>query len=151
MRVFDSSILIYYLHNAHPPLVLIQVESWITEGAVISVMSRLEVLGYPQTAGQLQQAMRLLAYFDESPFHEPVVQWTITLGQRYRIRLPDAGRLPSSYGKMRQTSPRPSAGCKLDVHRFSDQNCRTWFSPIHLLVDAPATHRLTIIIFANSL
>jgi predicted nucleic acid-binding protein len=34
--------------------VLTQVESWITEGAVISVMSRIEVLGYPQTADQLQ-------------------------------------------------------------------------------------------------
>jgi hypothetical protein len=70
--------------------VLTQVESWITEGAVISVMSRIEVLGYPQTADQLQQAMRLLAYFAEIPLHESVVQWTITLRQQYRIRLPDA-------------------------------------------------------------
>jgi predicted nucleic acid-binding protein len=53
-------------------------------------MSRIEVLGYPQTADQLQQAMRLLGYFDEIPLHEPVVQWTITLRQQYRIRLPDA-------------------------------------------------------------
>jgi toxin FitB len=58
--------------------------------AVISVMSRIEVLGYPQTADQLQQAMRLLGYFDEIPLHEPVVQRTITLRQQYRIRLPDA-------------------------------------------------------------
>lgn len=66
MRAFDSNILIYHLNDALPPSVLNQVESWITEGAVISVMSRIEVLGYPQTADQLQQAMRLLAYFDES-------------------------------------------------------------------------------------
>ena len=71
MRVFDSNILIYHLNDALPPSVLNQVESWITEGAVISVMSRIEVLGYPQTADQLQQAMRLLAYFDEIPLHEP--------------------------------------------------------------------------------
>jgi hypothetical protein len=69
MRVFDSNILIYHLNDALPPSVLTQVESWITEGAVISVMSRIEVLGYPQTADQLQQAMRLLAYFDEIPLH----------------------------------------------------------------------------------
>jgi hypothetical protein len=81
MRVFDSNILIYHLDDALPPLVLNQVECWITEGAVISVMSRIEVLGYPQTTDQLQQAMRLLAYFDEIPLHEPVVQWTITLRQ----------------------------------------------------------------------
>jgi predicted nucleic acid-binding protein len=90
MRVFDSNILIYHLNDALPPSVLTQVESWITEGAVISVMSRIEVLGYPQTADQLQQAMRLLAYLEEIPLHESVVQWTITLRQQYRIRLPDA-------------------------------------------------------------
>jgi predicted nucleic acid-binding protein len=90
MRVFDSHILIYHLNDALPPSVLNQVEVWITEGSVISVMSRIEVLGYPQTADQLQQAMRLLAYFEEIPLHEPVVQRTITLRQQYRIRLPDA-------------------------------------------------------------
>jgi predicted nucleic acid-binding protein len=90
MRVFDSNILIYHLNDALPSSVLNHVEAWITEGAVISVMSRIEVLGYPQTADQLRQAMRLLAYFDEIPLHEPVVQRTITLRQQYRIRLPDA-------------------------------------------------------------
>jgi predicted nucleic acid-binding protein len=88
-RVFDSHILVYHLNDALPPSVLNQVELWITEGAVISMMSRIEVLGYPQTADQLPQAMRLLAYFDEIPLHEPVVQRTITLRQQYRIRLPD--------------------------------------------------------------
>jgi predicted nucleic acid-binding protein len=90
MRVFDSNILIYHLNDALPSSVLNQVESWITEGAVISVMSRIEVLGYPQTADQLQQAMRLLGYFEEIPLHEPIVQRTITLRHQYRIRLPDA-------------------------------------------------------------
>jgi predicted nucleic acid-binding protein len=90
MRVFDSNILSYHLNDALSPSVLNQVESWITEGAVISVMSRIEVLGYPQTAEQLQQAMRLLAYFDEISLHEPLVQRAITLRQHYRIRLPDA-------------------------------------------------------------
>jgi predicted nucleic acid-binding protein len=90
MRVFDSNILIYHLNDALPSSVLNQVELWITEGAVISVMNRIEVLGYPQTADQLQQAMRLLAYFDEIPLHEPVVQRTITLRQQHRIRLPEA-------------------------------------------------------------
>ena len=53
-------------------------------------MSRIELLGYPQTVDQLQQALRLLANFDEIPLHEPVVQRTITLRQQSRIRLPDA-------------------------------------------------------------
>ena len=50
MRVFDGNILIYHLNDAFPSTVYNQVESWITEGAVISVMSRIEVLGYSQTA-----------------------------------------------------------------------------------------------------
>jgi hypothetical protein len=73
MRVFDGNILIYHLNDALPPPVFTQVESWIAGGAVISVMSRIEVLGYPQTADQLQEAMRLLAYFEEIPLHEPIV------------------------------------------------------------------------------
>ena len=90
MRVFDSNILIYHLNDALPSTVFNRVESWITEGAVISVITRIEVLGYPQTIEQLQQAMHLLAYFDEIPLHEAIVQRTITLRQQYRIRLPDA-------------------------------------------------------------
>jgi predicted nucleic acid-binding protein len=90
MRVFDSNILISHLNDALPSSVLNYVESWITEGAAISVLTRIEVLGYPQSADQLQQGMRLPAYFDEIPLHEPVVQQTITLRQHYRIRLPDA-------------------------------------------------------------
>jgi predicted nucleic acid-binding protein len=90
VRVFDSNILIYHLNDALPPSVLNQVELWITEGAVISVMRRIAVLGYPQTADQLQQARRLLTYFEEIPHHEPVMQRPITLRQQYRIRLPNA-------------------------------------------------------------
>jgi predicted nucleic acid-binding protein len=57
---------------------------------MVSVMTRIEVLGYPQTAEQLQQATRLLSYFDEISLHELIVQHTIRLRQQSRIRLPDA-------------------------------------------------------------
>jgi hypothetical protein len=79
MRVFDSNMLICHLKDALPPSVLTQVESWITEGAVISVLSRIEVLGYPQIADQLQQAMRLLAFFEEIPLHESVYAYAYKL------------------------------------------------------------------------
>ncbi len=71
MRVFDSNILIYHLNDALPPEMSPSVATWISEGAVISVMTRIEVLGYPQTADQLEQAMHLLSYFDEMPLSEP--------------------------------------------------------------------------------
>jgi pyruvate dehydrogenase E1 component len=49
---------------------------------MVSVMTRIEVLGYPQTAEQLQQATRLLSYFDEISLHELIVQHTIRLRQQ---------------------------------------------------------------------
>jgi toxin FitB len=59
-------------------------------GATISVMTRIEVLGYPQTAAQWQQSAALLSYLAEMPLSEAIVQRTITLRQQHRIRLPDA-------------------------------------------------------------
>jgi predicted nucleic acid-binding protein len=82
--------LIYHLNDALPASVLSRVESWITEGAVISVVSRVEVLSYPQSADQLQLAARLLASFEEIPLDAPIVQRTISLRLQQRIRLPDA-------------------------------------------------------------
>ena len=90
MRVFDSNILIYHLNDQLPPVVRVQVDDWIRESAFISVITRIEVLGYRHTAGSLLQAARLLATLDEVPLHEAVVQQTITLRQQHRIRLPDA-------------------------------------------------------------
>ncbi|QXD16547.1 hypothetical protein GQ464_006250 [Rhodocaloribacter litoris] len=61
MHLFDSNILIYHLNDALPPVVLGKVERWITEGALISVITRIEVMGYPQAETQLRQASRLLS------------------------------------------------------------------------------------------
>ena len=90
MRVFDSNILIYHLSDALPSTVLNRIESWVAEGAVISVMCRAELLGYLKAADLSQQASRLLAYFDEIPLREPVVRRPIILRKRYRRRLPGA-------------------------------------------------------------
>jgi hypothetical protein len=82
--------LIRVFNDVLPPAALASVEAWISEGATISVITRIEALGYPQTDDQVQQVARLLAYFDEISLHEPIVQRTITLRQQSRIRLPDA-------------------------------------------------------------
>lgn len=90
MHVFDSNILIYHLNDALPPAVFTRVEAWIAAGAVISVITRIEVLGYRQPVSQLQPASRLLALFDEVPLYEQIVQRTIELRQQHRVRIPDA-------------------------------------------------------------
>ena len=90
MLVFDSNILIFHLNDALPPAVFTRVEAWVAAGAVISVITRIEVLGYSQTVDQFQRAAHLLALFDEVPLHEQIVQRTIALRQQHRIRIPDA-------------------------------------------------------------
>lgn len=90
MRVFDSNILIYHLNDALPSAARDRVERWIVAGAAISVITRIEVLGYPQPEASQQQAAHLLTLFDEVALHEDVVRRTIALRQRLRIRTPDA-------------------------------------------------------------
>ena len=89
-RVFDSNILIYYLNRTLPHAARVPVDRWITEGAAISIITRIEVLSFPMTADARHQAEDLLAQFDETPLQEAIVQRTIALRQQHRIRLPDA-------------------------------------------------------------
>lgn len=90
MRVFDSNILIYHLNDALSQNVRDHVERWVVEGASISVITRMEVLGFRQTAVQLAQASRFIALFDEVALGDEIVERTIALRQQHRIRLPDA-------------------------------------------------------------
>ena len=89
-RVFDSNILIYYLNRTLPHEARVQVDRWITEGAAISIITHIEVLSFPMTADETQQAEDLLAQFDEVPLQEAIIQRTILVRQQHRIRLPDA-------------------------------------------------------------
>ena len=90
MRLFDSNILIYHLNDAFPSDARRRVEAWIVEGGSLSVITRIEVLGYPQTSALLRRTARLIALFEEIPLHEAVVRRTIDLRQAHRIRIPDA-------------------------------------------------------------
>ena len=61
MPVFDSHMVIDHLNGVLPPAVLNQGAAWMAAGATISVMTRIEGLGSPQTAVQCQQATALLS------------------------------------------------------------------------------------------
>ena len=65
-RVFDSNILIYYLNRTLPHAARARADRWITEGAAISVITRIEVLGYPQTADELRRAAEGLERYAEA-------------------------------------------------------------------------------------
>jgi predicted nucleic acid-binding protein len=90
MRVFDSNVVIYHLNDVLPDDALSKVKSWIVEGAYISVITRIEVLGFRQSKKDIQSAERLLSLFGEVPLHEAIVQRTIRLRQAHAIKIPDA-------------------------------------------------------------
>jgi len=84
--------LIYYLNQALP----LPIKSWIDEqlyqnNAYISVITRIEILGYYQcTQLQYEIAESFIKHFQESALSEKVVQSCINLKRKYRIKLPDA-------------------------------------------------------------
>jgi len=90
MRVFDSNVPIYHLNDALPADALRRAADWITEGAYVSVVPRIEVLGFRQSRKQVQSAERLLSLFNEVPLHDAIVQRTIRLRQTRAINVPDA-------------------------------------------------------------
>lgn len=89
-RVFDSNALIYHLNDAYPPEQADRVDAWIDAGGLVSVVTRIEVLGFEQPTSEVKRARQLLTLFEERPLHEPVIQQTIALRREHSIRLPDA-------------------------------------------------------------
>jgi toxin FitB len=58
--------------------------------AVLSVISRIELLSYRGPADEMAQVAQFLAAASILPLDEPVIQETIRLRQLYRRKLPDA-------------------------------------------------------------
>lgn len=92
LACFDSNILIYYLNQSLP----LSVKSWVDEqlyqnNAYISVITRIEILGYYQCSQlQYEIAQMFIKQFQECALPETVVQSCIDLKRKYRIKLPDA-------------------------------------------------------------
>jgi predicted nucleic acid-binding protein len=51
MHLFDTNILIYRLNDVLPPSASRRAERRAAEGAFVSVVTRIEVLGYPDQTG----------------------------------------------------------------------------------------------------
>lgn len=90
--VFDTNILIYYLNQTLPPSGRQFVDQAIQNTAFISVVSRLEILGWPDhTEGSIQKAEALLIQnLNEYPLTEMIVRRCIALRRQRSIALPDA-------------------------------------------------------------
>jgi predicted nucleic acid-binding protein len=90
-RMFDSNLLIYYLNASLNKSTRQQIDEAIEMGAFISVMTRIEVLGWSQhTAQSLSVAEGLLNLFNEQPLNEEIVKLCIQLRQTTSLKVPDA-------------------------------------------------------------
>lgn len=88
--VIDSNILIYYLNAALTAQGKALVKRAQSEGAYVSVITRIEILGWPHRSPEaLRRAERLLSQFNEQALTNPIVKRCITLRQQHRIKTPD--------------------------------------------------------------
>lgn len=90
MRVFDSNILIYYLNGGFSSPRRKQIADWIRQEALISVVSRIEVLGFAQPEREHIRARTFLTLFREVTLEAEVVEKTISVRRRHSVKVPDA-------------------------------------------------------------
>jgi predicted nucleic acid-binding protein len=89
--VIDTNILIYYLNEQLPESVKTQVDNAILSGCTISIITRIEVLGWQgHTEQSLIAARALLSLFEEISLNPIIADCCIELRKTYKIKLPDA-------------------------------------------------------------
>jgi predicted nucleic acid-binding protein len=88
--LFDSNILIYHLNGQ----INQRGGALITEGlagtGAYSIISKIEILGFNQTAAEESQARLLLSRLQEFPLTNEIVEQTIQIRKTRRLKLPDA-------------------------------------------------------------
>jgi predicted nucleic acid-binding protein len=88
--LFDSNILIYHLNGQ----INQRGGALITEGlagtGAYSIISKIEILGFNQTAAEESQARLLLSRLQEFPLTNEIVEQTIQIRKARRLKLPDA-------------------------------------------------------------
>lgn len=92
-HVADTNTLIYFLNKVGGREYRHRFDGWIRDGLVISVITRIEVLSWPEYGNQsdlLTEAKTLLAMVSEEPLIEPVAEKAIAIRRNYRLKLPDA-------------------------------------------------------------
>lgn len=89
--LLDSNVVMGYLNQDATPGFINQFEQSLIEGAAVSVITIIEVLGWRgHNAASRANAEKLLGCMDEISLSTLVVQQTISLRTVYSIKLPDA-------------------------------------------------------------
>lgn len=91
--VLDTNAIVYYLNRHGGDGFRSRIFDMVRQGAIISVITRIEVLGwrsYAQIPAALADAEALLSLLREEPLTDRVVATTIALRRNTRLRVPDA-------------------------------------------------------------
>ena len=88
--LLDTNILIYYFNGDMESEVKSKVSTLIRESFQISVISKMEFLGFPFNLQERQKATQLMEYAVIRTLSDEIVQRVIDIRQEKRIKLPDA-------------------------------------------------------------
>lgn len=88
--VFDSNIFILQLNGVLGAKGQALLRTGLQGGGAYSVISRTEVLGYPQSPEELATAEELFAGLQPIALNDAVIEQTITLRRLRKIKIPDA-------------------------------------------------------------
>lgn len=89
--LIDTNIIIYYLNKQLPESVKMQIDEMILFDSSLSIITKIEVLGWQgHDEESLKKARKLLALFEEFALNEAVANYCVQLRMDYKIKLPDA-------------------------------------------------------------
>ncbi|CAK0743041.1 type II toxin-antitoxin system VapC family toxin [Methylovulum psychrotolerans] len=88
--LLDTNVLIYYFNGDMADGVKNSVSAIMRENFQISVISKMEFLGFPFSLQEKQKAIQFIKYASVKPLSDEVVQRVIDIRQERRIKLPDA-------------------------------------------------------------
>lgn len=89
--VIDTNILIYYLNKQLPESVKMQIDEMILSGSSVSIITKIEVLGWQgHDKESFEKARALLSLLEEFALNHTIADCCIQLRSDYKIKLPDA-------------------------------------------------------------
>lgn len=88
--LFDSNVFIYQLNGVLGAYGQSLLRQGLLEDGAYSVISRIEVLGFPQAPSERVAAERLFDGFERKSLDDTVAQQAIALRQARKIKIPDA-------------------------------------------------------------
>ena len=88
--LLDTNILIYYFNGEMEDNVKSKISEIMRKSFQISVISKMEFLGFPFNSQEREQAIQLIEFAAIKPLNDEIVQRVIDIRQEKRIKLPDA-------------------------------------------------------------